>query len=947
MPRRATRTIPPFSTTYVGCQLGVWTVQVRAHGDGTARAAAWGAWSATLVATTGPPPRPSRPDVDATALNSVTLSWPMIDGVANFQVQHRSGSGSWTTLPEQRVKTTEAITHDVSSLQSQTTYRFRVRFRGDGSRYVSSVRGNPVRGPWSAEVSATTLAQTATGTISIADLSSKRPQAGQQVTFWVEASDLTPATRYRMKLTVESGDFGFNRDCSDKVELISNMRSRGGTFLRRQMRIRACGVSTSTVVARLIHDPIGGSRSVLHSHEVTVASVAPGAPGLSAGSRPVFVGESVTLTADAQSPGSVAHYQWQQWSAGAWTDLGATTPNATRSVTSNTAAVNFYRVLVVYDFGTTLESPPVAVEWKAIIVGVTSSPEYPRSGAPATSTVTLTAVGDVPSGAEYQWQHTTSSGWTDLGATTTSATQEVTSARRGTRKFRVEVRNAGVPVQSEPVYVTWDEWDIVTDMIGELSEGVASSSDYTNAQTSLLSCMNATSTTSTGSGGGRSVTGPLPATIATFDDLLASYTGDVKDKMEDTGSNGCATESNAMFSTNESEARSALATLKVGNSEYAAWLATPHGRQFEGNLGDPDELKFVSYLGATTFEPGEFTAPLYIPSDDGGRDTRDGPDEEELPVVGTGLDCLPQTVSNGADLTLTNKLVVLNCLVFSTPHEFWVQGGERSRDADRLKDAIDSRFGRFAWLDRGDWVCTKSPDGPLPSCLKHDVAYGGLQEFAGMDVNTGLTAPPDGTELDEAWNPRNKSLADAKFKADISKWGCQDSAWNARLGVCLLTSHAMAEWPYYWGTARFNHKGWPVTARDLRHIEGLDRFVVCREPVVPTVSRLTASLAGSTITATWTLEQGCVPTTLADVSFSVTWFAGSHQLPTITSNISTCTARGNELTCSYEFDLPPGESITEVSIYVVPMDREYGGEHYGAEGKKGRLHRVSVGPYEF
>ena len=713
------------------------------------------------------------------------------------------------------------------------------------------------------------------------------------------------------------------------------------------MRIRACSASTATVIARLIHDPINGDRSTLHSHEVTVTTAAPAPPVLSAGAEAAFVGEDVTLTASAQSPGSVAHYQWQQWSAGAWTNLGPTTSSATKDVTSNAAAVNFYRVLVVYDFGTTLESPPVAVEWKAMTVTVSSSPEFPRSGAPATSTVTLTAGGDVPSGVVYQWQHTTSSGWTNLGATTTSATKQVTSATRGTRKFRVEVRYAGMTVQSEPTHVTWDEWDIVADMIGELSEGVASSSDYLRDQSALMGCMRATST-SPGSGGGRSVpTPPLAVTIATFDDLLASYTGDVKARMEDTGSGGCATQSNTMFSTNEREARAELARLKTGNAEYAAWLATPQGQLFEANLGDPDELKFVSYLGATTFEPGEFTAPLYNASGDDGVSGQDGPDEEELPVVGTGLDCLPQSVSNGAELTLTNKLVVLNCLVFSTPHEFWVQGDNGSRDADRLKDAIDSRFGRFAWLDRGDWVCTKSPDGPLPSCLKHDVAYGGLQEFAGMDANTSLTAPPDGTELDEAWNPRNKSLADAKFKADISKWGCQDSAWNARLGVCLLTSHAMAEWPYYWGTARFNHKGWPVTARDLRHIEGLDRFVVCREPVVPTVSRLTASLAGSTITATWTLEQGCVPTTLADVSFSVTWFAGSHQLPTITSNISTCTARGNELTCSYEFDLPPGESITEVSIYVVPMDREYGGEHYGAEGKKGRLHRVSVGPYEF
>ena len=211
-------------------------------------------------------------------------------------------------------------------------------------------------------------------------------------------------------------------------------------------------------------------------------------------------------------------------------------------------------------------------------VSVTSSPEFPRSGAPATSTVTLTAGGDVPSGAEYQWQHTTSSGWTDLGATTTSATKEVTSARRGTRKFRVEVRNAGVTVQSEPTHVTWDEWAIVADMIRELSEGVATSSGYLRDQSALMGCMRATST-SPGSGGGRSVPRPpLAATIVTFDDLLASYTGDVKARMDAGGD--CAATSTTMFSTNESVARAELARLKAGNSwlresERSSWTTSP------------------------------------------------------------------------------------------------------------------------------------------------------------------------------------------------------------------------------------------------------------------------------------------------------------------------------------------------------------------------------------
>ncbi len=426
------------------------------------------------------------------------------------------------------------------------------------------------------------------------------------------------------------------------------------------------------------------------------------------------------------SSGTVSSYQWQEWSAGSWTDLGVTTTSATRSESSSVAGYRSFRVVVAYTSGTPVESYPIAIQWKPMTVTVTSSPAYPRSGPAATSTVTLTATAEAPSGAVYQWQEWSSGAWTDLGATTTSATKDVTSATRGTRKFRVVVSHPVVAsAESGPVYVTWDEWDIVAEMIGELSAAVATSTDYTNAQTSLLSCMNATSTTSTGPGpkspsDSRAPTMPPAVTFATFDDLLASYTGDVKARMEAGGD--CAATSTAMFNANRSVTRDELARLKAGNTEYAAWLETPQGLLFESNLGDPDELKFISYLGATTFEPGEFTAPLYDPPSGGGKSTRDGPDEEELPVVGTGLDCLPKSVSNGADLTLTNKLVVLNCLVFATPHDFWVEGDKPNRDAERLRRAIDSQYTRSFRLARsrglGVHIIARRPDTFVPEARR-------------------------------------------------------------------------------------------------------------------------------------------------------------------------------------------------------------------------------------
>ena len=428
-----------------------------------------------------------------------------------------------------------------------------------------------------------------------------------------------------------------------------------------------------------------------------------------------FTGQAVKLTAATPSGSDpVSSHQWQEWLNGAWSNLGAKSTSATRSVSSSVAGLRSFRVVVAYTSARSGESAPVAVEWRDMSVSVSASPEYPLSASSTRRTVTLTATTTAPSGVNYRWQQATSTSWTNLGAKTTSATKEVSSAERGTRKYRVVVGHATASsVVSEPVYVTWDEWAIVADMIGELSVAVATSTAYKAAQTALLGCMN---------GGGATSTTP---TYTSFDDILSRYATTTKARMEGT----CGTQATAMFSANQSVARAELAKLKTGTSTkavlYAAWLDTPQGRLFEADLGDPDELKLVAYLGTTTFEPGEFTRPLYR-----GMMGQDGPDERELPVVGTGLDCLPKSVSNGADLTLANKLVVLNCLVFSTPHEFWVQGDKRNRDAEQLRRAIDSRYARFAWLDRGDWSCTKSPDGPLPSCLKHDVAYGGLQKFA-------------------------------------------------------------------------------------------------------------------------------------------------------------------------------------------------------------------------
>ena len=227
------------------------------------------------------------------------------------------------------------------------------------------------------------------------------------------------------------------------------------------------------------------------------------------------------------------------------------------------------------------------------------------------------------------------------------------------------------------------------------------------------------------------------------------------------------------------------------------------------------------------------------------------------PAMGTGLGCLPAGV-DGSRLTLRNKLLVLNCLVFSTPHSFWV-AGDGVRDAEALRTDA-----RWSWIGTGDWECSFSPDGPLTSCLKHDVAYSSLKKFAGVTVGSVSNG------LDEAWNPRNKALSDMKFRADIMVHGCQDSTTEADDWVCppfnrleISTDLELAWW-YYFGVAWLHSLGWTYTHYDIEHIrQSTYRYAEYHIPSVSVV-RVSASptrLVGVTgYTVSWTYNPGTVRT---------------------------------------------------------------------------------------
>ena len=744
------------------------------------------------------------------------------------------------------------------------------------------------------------------------------------------AFNLNTATDYSVRVTTGGGDIGFNSDCTDTQEDITVPARSSFYNFRVVPSLHGCDVSDGTVNAVLI----SGGATVATATPEDIAVTPPSM--IAVDLQNPFIGQTVTMTATPPtSRGAVTSYRWQEFSAGQWSDLISAT--SSQSVPSHASGKRVFKVEATYTSGKKEDSAWVLVDWKPITVTITASPDNPESGDATKKVVTLTAMADAPSGVTYQWQQWSGTLWTNLGLPTMLPSKTVSFDTRGTRKFKVHLEHtAASSVESDSFYVTWDEWAIMGDMAAALRTAVTGDATYTSAQTALVTCVNTAT--------------PVPTTLYTsFDDILDGYTGTTKTKMDSGGT--CNSQATTMFSRNQSLHRSKLATLKSGSSTnailYAGLLETPRGRQFEANVADSDTLKRLAYLGATVGTPGSLVVPIYVPTTTPGRRA---PTPPTLSVVqGTGLDCLPAGV-DGARLTLRNKLLVLNCLVFDTPHSFWVKGSASSREAKQLKREIDSPTGRYAWLKRGDWECSSiAPAGPVPSCLKHDVAFASLQKFAGQDADAPLANEPDGDELDEAWNPRNKALADEKLRADIRRYGCQDQSGGYAAFVCRTVTRGTLADSFHYGVAEKNHKGWPVTTADIDDFTSNYKFKVCNEPVVPTVSGLAVSKSGDTITASWDFEAGCVSIALADVAFGVEWRAlGLFSSLIEFSDTSSCGGNGNRLTCTYDYSyVPDGTFIVGVSIFVIPVEKKYGGNDYGGEGTRGRRYMANVGPIEF
>ena len=375
-------------------------------------------------------------------------------------------------------------------------------------------------------------------------------ETGQSVPVSGWAFNLNTSTNYSIRVTTDGGGIGFSSDCADNQEDIPVPARSSYYNFDVVPSLYGCETTDGTVNAVLLD----GSTSIAAATPEDIAVTPPAM--IAVDLQNPFTGQSVTMTATPPtSRGAVSSYRWQEFSAGQWSNL--TSAISSQSVTSGASGKRIFKVEATYASGKKEDSAWVLIEWKPITVTVTASPDNPESGDATKRVVRLTATADAPSGVTYQWQQGSGNTWTNLDAAATSTTKTVSFSTRGARKFKVLVQHTTASsAESEAIYVTWDEWAIMGDLVTALRTAVTGDATFVSAQTALVTCINTTT--------------PVPTTLYTsFDDILDGYTGETKSKMDAGGA--CSSEATMMFGKNQDLHRLKLATLKSGSSANACY----------------------------------------------------------------------------------------------------------------------------------------------------------------------------------------------------------------------------------------------------------------------------------------------------------------------------------------------------------------------------------------
>ena len=489
-------------------------------------------------------------------------------------------------------------------------------------------------------------------------------------------------------------------------------------------------------------------------------------------------------------------------------------------------------------------------------IAVTANKPSPAKG----DTVVLTAEianplpGRTPT---YKWEEQDGDDWKAI-ATATGNTYDVNSGVAAVRTFRVTVDYSTLNIMaSDTVLVVWDEWQIVTGLLDSLVSGVfdppttdsavvddtpTPSAMYNTAESALVNCVN---------------TAIKETKYKTLAGVMASYTGDMIATVDGCGLDKQLTAMQKAFKMQLTQAAGESTTLP------SQLLATERGQLFKENVADPAFIQFITALVAA--QPPTSGTDAVIGGD---------------VATPTGLGCL----KNAGDDNEQLRYGALNCMIFRTPHDFWVQlaKNEGTSRSDYMKafctanpqwaEECESGKERYSWIGYGDLICSPSllwntgviPTQFLPACLKHDLTWNGLQ---------GITGEKD-KELDSAWSPRNKFLSDAQFLID--------NLCPMKVGV--ERKDCIAENPDYWSlvgklqwgmtwvglyripidpavaaaTAVALNVRWPVTVQDIAHARDDLRYLPCDVPRVSGV-RVVADGGKRTVqTDELTLTMGCV-----------------------------------------------------------------------------------------
>ncbi len=312
----------------------------------------------------------------------------------------------------------------------------------------------------------------------------------------------------------------------------------------------------------------------------------------------------------------------------------------------------------------------------------------------------------------------------------------------------------------------------------------------------------------------------------------------------------------------------------------------------------------------------------------------DGIGYEHRKGTSAGMDCLLPT---GDPDSVESKLFALSCMGLHTSYSTWaVQTDSLADCIARSAPGSQSVANEVTctWLKRGNWRCSMLPffNGPHAACLRHDMNYATLQY---LDGTAGFH------RLDEYWNPRNKHLADDRFRNDMRE-SSSDAPWpvdRAFWGVSAFL---------HWFTNRANNKTWPVTAHDIEDTREHPYFRKCD---IPTVKDVRVNLRGHNAQAGWTYALGCVDEIEAD-SYRVCWkvdlpahlyIVYPHALTEFCRTLDAASAEAKFTVPAVIFGW---RSVKLVSVEVRPDDIVYGGP-IGSETILGSrmLDRVLGGAY--